>query len=170
MILAQGMLKRWLRRSESRMINAIEDDRDEMSHREAMEEAVDERALIEGTTWEMVEASETLMTAQNVVLGTWGRGTMIRVYTNKVATRSTKGMKDGVGVSAKKANPAEKTGKTTLGCLVKAICLRLSIDIFAVGLLSAELVVSDAPSPSVIAQFYECYARYAAEVAAAASQ
>lgn len=70
MTLAQGMLKRWLRRSESRMINAIEDDRDERSHREVMEEAVDERALIEGTTWEMVEASETLMTAQNVVLGT----------------------------------------------------------------------------------------------------
>ncbi len=28
--------------------NAIEDDKDEMSHSEAMEEAADERALIEG--------------------------------------------------------------------------------------------------------------------------
>ena len=75
--LAQGVLKRWLRRSESRVINAIEEDRDEMSHREAMEEAADERALIEGMIWEMVEANETAMTAQNIVLGAWGRGTMM---------------------------------------------------------------------------------------------
>jgi hypothetical protein len=68
--LAQGMLKRGLRRSESRARNAIQDDRDEMSHRKAMEEAGDERALIEGMIWEMVEANETPMTAQNIVLGT----------------------------------------------------------------------------------------------------
>jgi hypothetical protein len=92
-----------------------------------MEEAGDERALIEGMIWEMVEANETPMTAQNIVLGTWGRGTMMRVNINKVETRSTKGMKDGVGESAKKANPAERMGKTTLGCLVKAIALKLSI-------------------------------------------
>lgn len=47
--LAQGMWKRGLRRSESRMMeNAIEDDREEISHREAMEEAGEERALSEG--------------------------------------------------------------------------------------------------------------------------
>lgn len=46
--LAQGMLRRGARRSDSMVKNAIEDDKDEMSHSEAMEEAADERALIEG--------------------------------------------------------------------------------------------------------------------------
>ena len=45
-------------------------------------------------------------------------------------------MKDGEGESAKKANPAERTGKATLGCLVKTIPLKLSTDICAVGILS----------------------------------
>jgi hypothetical protein len=132
------MLKRGLRRSESRVRSAIEDDRDEMSHREAMDEAPDERALVEGMIWDMVEANETPMTVQNIVLGTWRRGKMMRVNTNKVETRSTKGMKDGVGESAKNANPAERMGKTTFGCLVKTIALKLSIGNCAVVLLSTE--------------------------------
>ena len=39
---------RGLRRSDSRAKNAIEDDKDEMSHREAIEETGDDRALSEG--------------------------------------------------------------------------------------------------------------------------
>ncbi len=50
--------------------NAIEDDKDEMSHRKKMDEAVDESALIEGMMCEMVEVNETHVTAQNIVLGT----------------------------------------------------------------------------------------------------
>jgi hypothetical protein len=75
----------------------------------------------------MMEANETLMIAKNIVLGAWGRGTMMRVKVNKVVTRSTKGMKDGVGESATMANPAERIGKMTLGCLVKAISLKAAI-------------------------------------------
>ena len=51
----------------------------------------------------------------------------MRVKINKVVTRSTKGMKDGVGESATMANPAEMIGKTTAGCLVKAISLKPTI-------------------------------------------
>ena len=64
----------------------------------------------------------------------------MRVNNNKVATRSTKGMKDGVGERAKKANPAESMGKTTLGCWVKAISLKLSTGIEV--LPTEELIVS----------------------------
>ena len=46
--LAQGLLKRELRRSDSRAKTAIKDDRNEMNHKEAMEEAADERAFSEG--------------------------------------------------------------------------------------------------------------------------
>src|SRR6266702_1261590 len=67
----------------------------------------------------MVEANETPMIAQNIVLGTWGRGKMMRVKINKVVTRSTKGMKDGVGESATMANPAEMIGKTMAGSFTK---------------------------------------------------
>jgi hypothetical protein len=49
------------------------------------------------------------------------------VKVNKVATRNTNGMKDGVGESATMANPAERIGKTTLGCLVKMISLKAFI-------------------------------------------
>ncbi len=52
---------------------------------------------------------------------------MMRVNVSKVETRNTKGMKDGVGERAKTANPAERKGKTMLGCLVKMISLTLTI-------------------------------------------
>lgn len=107
--------------------NAIEDDKDEMSHSEAMEEAVDERAFTEGMIWEIVEANEIAVIAQNIVLEAWGRGAMMHVNINNVETRSTNGMKDGVGESAKAANPAERIGKTMLGCLVKTISLKPTI-------------------------------------------
>ena len=68
-----------------------------------------------------------LITAQNIVLGAWGRGPMMGVKISKVATRSTKGMKDGVGESATMANPAERIGKAMLGCLVKTISLKATI-------------------------------------------
>ena len=45
---AQGTLRRELRRSENMVRNATEDDKHEMSHRKAMEEAVDDRAFMEG--------------------------------------------------------------------------------------------------------------------------
>lgn len=68
---------------------------------------------------------------------------MMRVYTNKVEMRSTKGMKDGVGESAKKANPTERIGKTMVGCLVKMIPLKFTTGICAAEFLSTEeLVVS----------------------------
>ncbi len=51
----------------------------------------------------------------------------MRVKINKVVTRSTKGMKDGVGESATMANPAEMIGKTMAGCLVKVISLKPTI-------------------------------------------
>jgi hypothetical protein len=47
-ILAQAMFRRRLRRSNSTMLNAIADDRDDNIHREMMEREVDERACIEG--------------------------------------------------------------------------------------------------------------------------
>jgi hypothetical protein len=66
----------------------------------------------------------------------------MRVNNNKVATRSTKGMKDGVGERAKKANPAESMGKTTVGCLVKAISLKVSTGICAAEVLSTEELIA----------------------------
>jgi hypothetical protein len=58
-ILAQGMFKRRLKRSNSTMLNATVDDRDDNIHREMMEREVDERACIEGRMWERVDAIET---------------------------------------------------------------------------------------------------------------
>ena len=51
----------------------------------------------------------------------------MRVKVNRVETRSTKGMKVGVGESATMANPTERIGKTMLGCLVKMISLKATI-------------------------------------------
>jgi len=53
--------------------------------------------------------------ALKMVLGAWRRGKTTRVWTNTVATRMVRGMKDGVGESAGKAKTVATAGNMMFG-------------------------------------------------------
>lgn len=73
--LAEGLLTRRLTRSDIMMaLNATTDEREDISQREIMEEAVEERAWIDVVRWERVEASEMPASAPKMTLAAWGRG------------------------------------------------------------------------------------------------
>ena len=53
----------------------------------------------------------------------------MRVWTNTVATRTVRGMNDGVGERARNANTVAIAGNTRLGWLMKITSLRLAVGV-----------------------------------------